>query len=413
MNSWNNLSSILYHIIAGLWRFSMKKIWPFTYYFLYFAALSSAMPFFVLFYQGLGFNGPQIGLLTGVPPLITLVAAPFWTSLADAKHWHKLIMGLGILVAVLVVFLLPSFTSFAIVFIMIIFFNFFISPVSSLADSGTMAMLGEERAMYGRIRLGGTIGWGLFAPVAGVLVQNYGLKIGFWTFSAIMLLNFFVSQKFVHSSHEKGTSEPSSIRVLLINRRWISFLLLAFFGGIGSFSAASYLFPYMAQLGANESMMGLALTFSTLSEMPTFFLAHHLVRKFGSYGLLTLTLVAFGVRSLLYAAANAPWMILLIQVFGGAIFPAMWTAGVSYADENAPAGLKSSAQGLFGAMSFGVGSAFSGFVSGLLLESIGGRGLFLVLGIIILAGLVIVEGVRRLFPEPSDLPQSVVVPSDK
>src|ERR1041385_4385029 len=221
----------------------MKKFWPFTFYFLYFAALSSAMPFFVLFYQRLAFNGTQIGLLTGVPPLITLFAAPFWTGLADAKRWHKLVMGLGIVLAVLAVFLLPLFTNFVIVFVMIILLNFFISPVASLADSGTMTMLGEERAMYGRIRLGGTIGWGLFAPVAGVLVQNYGLRIGFWTFSAIMLLNLFVSQKFVHGTQEERTSKPSSIRVLLTNRRWISFLLLAFFGGIGSFSAASFLFP--------------------------------------------------------------------------------------------------------------------------------------------------------------------------
>ncbi len=55
----------------------MKKIWPFSFYFLYFAAFSALMPFFVLFYQRLGFNGAQIGLLTGIPPLITLVAAPF------------------------------------------------------------------------------------------------------------------------------------------------------------------------------------------------------------------------------------------------------------------------------------------------------------------------------------------------
>src|SRR5215211_4026079 len=101
----------------------MKKFWPFTFYFLYFAAFSSAIPFFVLFYQELGFNGTQIGLLTGIPPLITLVASPFWTSVADARHWHKLVMGLGILVAVLVVFLLPSLTGFVIVFAMIILFN--------------------------------------------------------------------------------------------------------------------------------------------------------------------------------------------------------------------------------------------------------------------------------------------------
>ncbi len=391
----------------------MKKIWPFTFYFLYFAALSAAMPFFVLFYQGLGFTGAEIGLLTGVPPLITLVASPFWTSLADARRWHRPVMGLGTLVAVLMVFFLPSLTGFAVVFAVIVLFNIFLAPVSSLADSGTMTMLGDERAMYGRVRLGGTIGWGVFAPIAGALVQNYGLKVGFWTFSAIMLINMFVSQKFVHSVHAEGTAKPGGIRVFLTNRRWIVFLFVAFLGGVGSFSAASFLYPYMNGLGASKTMMGWALTISTLTELPIFFIGHRLVKKFGSSGLLTLSLVMFGIRSLLYAAVSAPWMVLIVQAFGGMIFPAMWTAGVSYADENAPAGLKASAQGLFGAFSFGVGSAFCGFIGGPLLESIGGRGLFLVLGIAILAGLVIAEGLKRLFPEKSELPQTVALSSDK
>lgn len=95
------------------------------------------------------------------------------------------------------------------------------------------------------------------------------------------------------------------------------------------------------------------------------------------------------------------------------MFPAMWLAGVSYADENAPAGLKSSAQGLFGAMTFGVGAAVSGFIAGPLLESIGGRGMFLVFGIVILVGVAVAEGIRRLFPEKSDLPRAVAISSDK
>jgi MFS family permease len=391
----------------------MKKIWPFSFYFLYFAAIASALPFFVLFYQRLGFTGTQIGLLTGIPPLITLVASPFWTGLADARRWHKLVMGLGIAISGVSVFLLPSFTDFTGVFAMIILFNIFLSPVASLADSATMTMLGKERTMYGRIRLGGTIGFGLFAPIAGALVENYGLKIGFWAFSALMLVNLFVSQRFSHGSHEIDTSNSVSIRVLLTNRRWINFLFLAFLGGIGATSAASYLFPYMAELGANESTMGVALTIASLTEIPIFFFGNRFVRKFGSYGLLTLALAMFGVRSLLFAAVSVPFLVLIVQVFGGMIFPAMWAAGVSYADENAPAGLKSSAQGLFGAASFGVGAAFSGFISGLLLESVGGRGMFLVLGIVILVGLAIAEGIRRFFPDKSDLPQAAVFSNDK
>ncbi len=188
-------------------------------------------------------------------------------------------MGAGITVAVLSVFLLPSFTSFAVIFILIIVFNIFASPIASLADSATMNMLGEERAMYGRIRLGGTIGWGLFAPIAGAIIQNYGLKLAFWSYSAIMLINFFVSQRFVHGSHEASSSRPSGIRVLLTNRRWINFLFIAFLGGLGTFAVNAYLFPYMAELGSNETTMGFALTISTLTEMPIFFFGDRLVKQ--------------------------------------------------------------------------------------------------------------------------------------
>jgi MFS family permease len=77
----------------------------------------------------------------------------------------------------------------------------------------------------------------------------------------------------------------------------------------------------------------------------------------------------------------------------------MWLAGVAYADANAPVGLKSTAQGLFGAMIFGFGAAVGGFVGGLLLEYIGGRGVFFVFGVVILTGLALIEGLKRLFPE--------------
>ncbi len=375
----------------------MKKIWPFSFYFLYFAALSSFFPFIVLFYQELKFNGAQIGLLTGIPPLITLFAAPLWTNIADARHRHRVIMSLGIGVAVVAILILQSVTSFIIIFILILAYNFFFSPVASLADSATISMLGEDRAMYGRIRMGGTIGWGLIAPIAGLLVDNYGLRIAFWSFSALMLVNFFVAQKVVHDSTDHTRSNNGGIRYFLTSRRWLLFLLAAFLGGLGSLSVSSYLFPYMAEMGASKTIMGLASMIQTIIEMPTFFFGNRLVKRFTAQGLFLIALVMMGVRCILLAFVHAPLTVLIIQGFGGMIFPAMWAAGVSYADEHAPIGLKSTAQGLFGAMSFGFGSAVGGFMGGLLLESIGGRGLFLVFGLIILGGLGIVEIVKRIF----------------
>jgi len=376
----------------------MKRIWPFTFYFLYFAAFASLLPFFVLFYQQLGFNGAQIGLLAGLPPLITLAGAPFLTGVADSTQQHRLIMGTGIAVAIVVMMIMPSLKSFAIVFLLIVIFNIFLSPVSPLADSATMSMLGDERIMYGRVRLGGTIGWGLFAPIAGTLVENYSLRIAFLVFCAIMLINFFVSQKFAFGKPEEHAGNRGGIRTLLTNRRWIFFLLTAFLGGVGAFSVASYLFPYMAELGASETTMGIALTIATLTEIPVFFFGHHLVKRFTAHGLFMLALLLIGIRSLFYAVVDTPFLVFIVQAFGGTIFPAMWLAGVSYADKNAPAGLKSTAQGLFGAVTFGFGSAVGGFLGGLMLENLGGRGMFLVFGIIILAGLAVIEGIKRLLP---------------
>jgi hypothetical protein len=71
----------------------MRKIWPFTFNFLLYAAFAFVAPYIVLYYQGLGFTGTQIGLLTGIVPLITLFSSPLWTGLADATHRHRLLMG--------------------------------------------------------------------------------------------------------------------------------------------------------------------------------------------------------------------------------------------------------------------------------------------------------------------------------
>ena len=377
----------------------MKKIVPFSFYFLYFAAFASLLPFFVLFYQSLGFNGAQIGLLTGLPPLITLVGAPFGTGFADRTRRHKLVMGLGLSVAIVIAILLPNLSSFAVVFLLIVSFNFFISPVASLSDSATMTMLGEERGMYGRIRMGGTIGWGVFAQIAGFLLALYGLEILFYVFAGIMLVNLFVSQSFSFGEHQEHDPKSGTVGMLLKSRRWVIFLASAFLGGVGAFSVASYLSPYLQELGADGRQIGFAFLVATLTELPIFFFGNLFVKRFSAHGLFMISLVLLGVRSVLFGVVNNLYLAIVIQGLGGAVFPAMWLAGVAYADENAPMGLKSTAQGLFGATTFGFGSAVSGFFGGLLLESIGGRKMFLVLGITILAGIVLIEIAKRIFPE--------------
>jgi MFS family permease len=181
-------------------------IWPFSFYFLFYAGVASFGPYRVLYYQSLSFTGAQIGLLVGITPLITLVSVPLMTGLADRTNRHGLIMSLSLLAVVLGLVLLPTLKTFMLLFAVAILFSIFFSPIMPLSNSATMFMLGDKRELYGRIRLGGTIGFGIVATVAGSLAENNGLKIAFWSAAGFFFIAFVVSQKLVHGGEESGKS---------------------------------------------------------------------------------------------------------------------------------------------------------------------------------------------------------------
>lgn len=382
----------------------MKKIALFSINFFQFSGFAFIGPFMVLYYQSLGYTGTQIGFLAGLSPLITLFFTPIWTGLADSRRQHRLIMSLAMLGSIIAVFSFSLFTNFAIILIITLLFSAFNAPASSFVDSATMFMLGDEKQMYGRIRLGGTIGFGLAAPLAGVLVQQYGLGVVFQGCAVLFLLGLLVSQKLSFSQHKTENSTKGGIRLLLANPRWLLFLTLALTGGLAVAATNTYLFSYLKELGTPETTMGLTLTVGTFSEIPVLFFGHLLLQRFKPGGLLAIAMAITGLRLILFGIATTPDFILFLQLFNGLTFPAMWVAGVAYADETAPAGLRTTAQGLFGVMVFGVGSALGGFIGGPILENLGGHSLFLIFGAIIFATFIIVTLIQRRLPAGSPIP---------
>ncbi len=383
----------------------MRTIWPFIFNALLFAGFAFVVPFMVLYYQSVGFTGAQIGLLTGITPLITLLGAPIWTTLADATRRHRLIMSLVILAGAITIFTFPFLNTFAPILMVAILFNAFFAPLTSFVDSATMFMLGDKKEQYGRVRLGGTFGFGIAAPLAGVLVQTYGLKMAFWGCAILLLMALIVSQKLAHNPQKASDTTGQGVRTLVTNPRWLLFLAVAFAGGLGIAGTNTYLFPYLKELGASESIMGLALTLGTIFEIPVLFFGYRLLHRFKPYGLYMLAMVLTGLRLLAFAASGTPNLVLFIQLLNGLTFPAMWMAGVAYADEHAPAGLSTAAQGMFGAMVFGFGTAVGGFIGGPLLDNLGGSGLYLVFGGIVLVIVAIAALVQWLLPaEPKKSP---------
>lgn len=379
---------------------------PAAFYFLIYAAISFIFPFLTLFYQSVGLTGGQIGLLAGLSPLVSLASGPFWTGTADATRRHKLILAVTMAGAVGTALLLARQTHFGWLFALICLFAFLSAPIFSLVDSATLSMLGERRARYGRIRIWGTVGWGVMAPVAGELIERFGLQWSFWGYAILLTAGLVIALNIPFQRIPAGGSFRGGMRALLTDRRWMLFLAMVFFSGIGMSSINNYLFIYLNGLGANEGLMGLALTVSTLSELPVMFFGDRLLRRFGARGTLCLAMAVIGLRLLLYSVTELPGLVLLIQLLHGLTFPAIYLAGVSYADQSAPPGVKATAQGMFGSALMGFGAAAGGFLGGLLLQKLGAAGMYRVIGLVVLGALASFALLERGFGQARGAPDA-------
>ncbi len=377
----------------------MKKIYPFGFYLLYYGANACLFPYWVLYYQSLGFTGAQIGLLSALAPLIFMAGAPFWTGVADATRRHRLVMGATLLAAIGLVLIFPFLRTFTPVLVIVSLYPFMISPANSFADTATMTMLGDRQDMYGRVRLGGTIGWGIVATVAGIAIEKYGLDLAFWLYAALMFAAFLVSRKFVFHHVKQEMSLKRGMRELFSNQRFMLFLVIAFVCGMALTSINMYFSAYVAELGIGEAITGIALSIGTLAELPALFFADRLLAKLKPHGMLILSMVTTIVRLFLYATITTKTGILVFQLINGVTFASLWVAGVSFVNEIAPPGLKATAQGIFGAVVFGFGAAAAGFLGAILLERLGGPSMYAVFGALMLITLVIYLLLEKRLPE--------------
>lgn len=363
-----------------------SRFWPSSIYFLFFAAISALVPYLALYYREAGLVGGQIGMLLSVTPIVTILASPLWTGLADVRRWHRWIL-IGALASAVSINAFFPLLSPAWFFPAVALFAMLSAPIMPLVDSATFAMLGDQPERYGRLRIWGTIGWGLCAPLAGALLHQNGLRWGFWIYALILSLALLPASRLTFNQARSGIAFLGGLRSLLTDRRWVLFLLTTFTAGIGLSAASNYLALLMESRGGSQALTGVALTVSVLAELPIMFFSYKFLPRLKTRGLFLLAVAVTGLRSLLYAVIAAPIGIIAVQLLHGFTFPALWVAGVTYSSENAPPGLNATAQGIFGSTLMGFGAAAGSLLGGFLMERMSPAAMFGVLGIVVLTGL--------------------------
>lgn len=363
-------------------------ITPKAFYFFYYAAAASLIPFLTLYYQGLGLSGSEIGFLTGIAPLITLVGASAWGALADVTRQHRSLLFVALAGTWLSVLLLSQVDTFSLLIPAVAAYAFFVAPIVPLVDNTVMTLLGKQKREYGRQRVWGAYGWGSAAAFVGWLLQLTGLDWIFYTYLALLLVLGTVAVRLPIQSVDVNTRFWAGLRLWLTNRKWLLFLVVALVEGMSLGIFLNYLFLYLEQLGASRFIMGLSLTAATLSEIPIFLNSRKLLR-WGAPFLMAVSLAIMVIRAFAYANMTTPWQVLIISLLHGPTFSAMWAAGVAYADENAAPGFGATAQGVFSGTVLGLGSALGAFMGGYFYDRSGTVAAFQWAGWASLAALVI------------------------
>jgi PPP family 3-phenylpropionic acid transporter len=353
-----------------------KRLLPPTlFYFCWFAALGFYIPYIGLYYRAAGLDLAQIGLLVALPGLLQIAATPLWGLIADGLQIHRVLLPLAVAGTLAPVLLSGQTGSFELLLALVAILALFTAPVTPLADSATLALLGDQRSRYGALRVWGAVGWGISTLAAGTLVQRLGLKIVFPSYALIGALAVVVAI-FLPRASLPNVDLRAAALTMVRDVRWARFLAGIFLIGCCNAIINGFLSLYLQDLGAGGEQIGIAIAIASVSELPVLVFAPLVLRRWGARPLLICAGLLYALRAGIYVLAPSLGWALAAQVLHGPCFAALWAGGVDEAHRLAPKGMEVTAQSLFGTMFFGVATAIASVLAGWIYRDFGSGVLF-------------------------------------
>jgi PPP family 3-phenylpropionic acid transporter len=268
-------------------------------------------------------------------------------------------------------FLISKFNTFTSLLPIIVLYAIFIAPIIPFLDNSILELLGKESTNYGKFRLWGAVGWGVAAPLIGLVVEQTGLEWAFPIFLAGMLVTLFVSFFMPMSQKGIGKELKSGLGLLLKDKGLLLFLGTMLFIGMGLAVVDIYLFLRLDEIGASRTLMGFTLTLGTASEILVFFFIDKLLARFGTSRLLKIAVVALSLQLIGFSFLEVPWAAPIIQILHGPSFAGMWSAGITIANKRAPEGMGATTQGLLSSILLGMGASVGTLIGGYLFDLAG------------------------------------------
>ena len=371
---------------AGGRYFSLSALYLFIYY-----GFGAFSPLITQYYNSISLTGTQIGLISAVAPVVSIIAQPMWGLFCDRFQIRKTVLILTLVVSGLVGLFFIGTSAFAFVFLLYLILSFFQSAVIPVSDSLALGYAKKNGLQFGDIRLWGAVGFALAAFVTGLLVEKLGPSVLFYSYCFALLIAVLLVLRVPDESLETPRFRVgmlAGMRDLLRMPRYLLFLL-ASFCVLGAVNANNIWFSlFYQEIGGTVTGVGLAFLLFAGSEAPFMKLAGMIVRRWGLELTLLLAAVFGAARWLWYSSAPSTTLVIAMFFVQGISVGFYLATSAQFVRENTPASLQVTALAIFFSVGGGLGTMLCNLAAGWIKDSYSTLGIYLFFGIITVIGII-------------------------
>ncbi len=342
------------------------------FYFFYFAFVGAMSPFWGLYLKSLTFSALQIGVLMSLLQVMRIFAPNIWGHIADRTGRRTPIVQIAVVSSVLVFLGVFVGSSFWWLFAVMAALGFFWSASLPLVEAMTLSHLGERIEGYGRIRLWGSVGFIVMVVGIGYALDTMPIS---WLPGAVWLVMLgmvafarVIPESTIRSYHTDHIPVWEIVRKPEVASLLIACLLMAATHG----PYYTFYSIYLVDHGYDKSTVGWLWALGVLCEIGIFLIIPRIFARITPRRLILASFALAVVRFLMIAwGVDSPWLIWGAQTLHAFTFGTYHAAAVGLIHQHFQGRHQARGQALYTSISYGIGGALGGLVSGLTWDTLG------------------------------------------
>lgn len=343
---------------APYWRLS-------GFYFFYFAALGSLLPYWPLYLQDLGYDPVRIGAIMAIMSAAKIVAPNVWGWIADHSGRPLTVVRLGSLgtvVAFSTLFWRDDFTAMALcTFAYCFFWNASLPSFEAI----TLQHLRHQPERYSRVRLWGSIGFIASVMAVGWALDSYPIAYLPYAMVALLSGTWLVSLLVPQGLRAGCPAAGTSFWRLLRRGEVLAFLTMSLLIQMAHGPYYVFFTVYLKDHGYTNSEAGQLWCVGVMAEVLLFWFVAQLLRHLSLRRLLLTSLLLGSLRWWIIAlAVEQPLLLATAQLLHAATFGVTHVVAIQLIHRHFGDAHQSKGQALYNSVSYGVGGILGSYLSG-------------------------------------------------